>query len=426
MSDAIRLTTLDNGIRVVTEVMPRLQTASLGIWTRTGARNETSGEHGISHLLEHMAFKGTARRSAIQIAEEIEQVGGDLNAMTGHEITAYFARVLAGDVSLALDILTDILTGSTFDATELKREQNVIVQEIGAAWDTPDDIVHDLFQEAAFEGQILGRSILGTPQTVTGFSATDLNGYLGAHYRGPDMVVAAAGAVDHDAIVAQAAEQLSGIPAQTGSSPEAGRFTGGERRDLRALEQANIVLGFPAPPLGDPDFYAARVAAGVLGGGMSSRLFQEVRERRGLCYAIYAFTMSFRDAGVLAISAATGEADLAELADVTLDEIERAGLQIEARETERAKMQLKASILMSHESSSSRAGQMARQLLMLDRLVSSEEITARIDAVSPGDVAGFLASTTRAAVPALSGVGPVAELPSVGDIARRLGSARAA
>ena len=425
MNDFVRMTQLDNGIRVVTETMPHLKTASLGIWAGTGARNEAAREHGISHLLEHMAFKGTERRSAVQIAEEIEQVGGDLNAMTGHESTAYYARVLAEDVPLGLDILADILTHSIFDETELVREQNVIVQEIGAAYDTPDDIVHDLFQEAAFDGQILGRPILGTPETVRGFSPADLNAYLDGHYRGPDMIIAAAGAVDHDRIVDQAAELLGNVSSRKGPEPEAGRFTGGERRDIRNLEQANIVLGFPAPAIDDPDFYVARAAAGVLGGGMSSRLFQEVREKRGLCYSIYAFSMAFRDTGLLAVSAATGAEDLRELVDVTVAELQRASEGVESTETERAKMQLKASILMSQESPSSRAGQLARQLLMLGRTVPSDEIVARIDEVTPESVSTFLKGAL-AHLPALSAVGPVGVLDPVADIAKQLGARQAA
>ncbi|MEZ5877809.1 MAG: pitrilysin family protein [Tepidamorphaceae bacterium] len=425
MTDPVRMTRLDNGIRVVTEAMPHLKTASLGIWAGPAARNEALREHGISHLLEHMAFKGTQRRSAAQIAEEIEQVGGDLNAMTGHESTAYYARVLAEDVPLGLDILSDILTHSVFDETELAREQNVIVQEIGAAYDTPDDIVHDLFQEAAFEGQTLGRPILGTPETVRSFSPADLHAYLDGHYRGPDMIVAGAGAVDHDRIVEQAAGLLGGISAEKGAEPEPGRFTGGERRDLRDLEQANIVLGFPAPAIGDPDFYVARAAAGVLGGGMSSRLFQEVREKRGLCYSIYAFSMAFQDTGLLAVSAATGAEDLRELVDVTLAELQRAGEGIGETETDRAKMQLKASILMSQESPSSRAGQLARQLLMLGRTVPSDEIVARIDAVTTDEIAAFLKNMLTH-LPALSAVGPVGVLDPVEDIAKQLGGRQAA
>ncbi|MFN0262583.1 M16 family metallopeptidase [Tepidamorphus sp. 3E244] len=425
MNDRIRLTTLDNGIRVVTETMPHLETASLGIWVKTGARNEAAAEHGISHLLEHMAFKGTARRNAMQIAEEIEQVGGDLNAMTGYETTAYYVRMLADDVPLGLDILADILTGSTFDATELKREQNVIVQEIGAAHDTPDDIVHDLFQEAAFDGQTLGRPILGTPDTVRGFSRDGLQTYLDTHYRGPEMVVAAAGKVDHDAIVAQAAEVLAAIPGDAGPVAEPGSFTGGERRDVRDLDQANIVLGFPAPAIDDDDFYIGRVASGVLGGGMSSRLFQEVRETRGLCYSIYAFSMAFKDAGVLAVGAATGKDDLDELVNVTVDELGRATADVDDRETERARMQLKASILMSQESPSSRAGQLARQLLMLGRLVPTSDIVKRIEAVSASDVRAFL-GRSLANRPALSAVGPVSKLAGIDDLAARLGASRAA
>ncbi|MEO1200499.1 MAG: pitrilysin family protein [Pseudomonadota bacterium] len=415
----VQETRLENGIRVLTELRPTLQTAALGIWVGAGARNEAPGEHGISHLLEHMAFKGTGKRSAREIAETIEAVGGDLNAATSYETTAYYARVLGEDVPLGLDILCDILTDSRFDADELKSEQHVIVQEIGAVMDTPEDLVHDLFQEAAFPGQPIGRSILGTPDSVTGFSRTDLSTYLDSHYVGPDMVVAGVGAVEHEQIVATVNRLLASIPTERGPQPEPASFRGGEARETRDLEQAQIVFGLEGPPIGHDEFYVARLAAGVLGGGMSSRLFQEVREKRGLCYSIYAFMYAFRDTGLVGVSAATNGNDVEALIDTTFTELRKAAKTITDDELSRSKAQLKVGILMSQESSASRAEQIARQTLALNRIVPAEEIVSRIEAVTRDDLIAFLEQLyTRPA--AVSAVGPIEGLESVTGLQERL------
>ncbi|MEM6665882.1 MAG: pitrilysin family protein, partial [Pseudomonadota bacterium] len=279
----VRITTLANGLRVVTEAMPHLQSAALGVWIGAGARAEHSHESGIAHMLEHMAFKGTERRTAQGIAEEIEAVGGDLNAMTSFETTAYYARVLADDVPLAIDILGDILINSRFDPAELERERGVILQEIRAAHDTPDDLVFDLAQRAAFGDQPLGRPILGTTESVSGFQSADLQSYLGRMY-GPDrMILAAAGAVEHDAVVALAESTFESRPVPEDTPLAPAHFQGGFEGVARDLEQVHLVKGFEGWSYRSPDIYAAQVLAGVLGGGMSSRLFQEAREKRGLC-----------------------------------------------------------------------------------------------------------------------------------------------
>ena len=279
----VEVTRLASGLSVVTDRMPHLESASLGVWIGSGSRYEKADEHGISHLLEHMAFKGTKRRNARQIAEEIEAVGGDLNAATSVESTAYYARVLKADVPLALDVLSDILSDPTFDAEELRREQNVIVQEIGATEDTPDDLVFDRLQETAFPGQAVGRSILGTPKTVRSFNAARLRAYLSRNYRAPDMIVAAAGAVDHAAIVADVEKHFAAFTGPSAPSPEAAHFRGCSRVETRDLEQVHIALALQGVPVRDEQLYSLQVFTNVLGGGMSSRLFQEVREKRGLC-----------------------------------------------------------------------------------------------------------------------------------------------
>ena len=285
----VEVTRLPSGLSVVTDRMPHLESATLGVWIGSGSRDEAPDEHGISHLLEHMAFKGTKRRTARQIAEAIEAVGGDLNAATSVESTAYYARVLKADVPLALDVLSDILSEPTFDPEELRREQNVIVQEIGATEDAPDDLVFDRLQETAFPKQPVGRSILGTPETVRSFNSARIRSYLSRNYRGPDMLVAAAGAIEHKAIVEEAEKRFASFIGPAAPVPEPAHFGGGTRVETRDLEQVHIALALQGLPVGDEQLYSLQVFTSVLGGGMSSRLFQEVREKRGLCYAIQRF-----------------------------------------------------------------------------------------------------------------------------------------
>ncbi|WP_102959890.1 M16 family metallopeptidase [Mangrovicella endophytica] len=423
----VKISTLPNGMTVATEQMPHLESAALGIWVKTGARDETQGEHGIAHLLEHMAFKGTSRRTARQIAEEIEDVGGELNAATSVESTAYYARVMQDDVPLALDILSDILTDSLFDEEELEREQHVILQEIGAAEDTPDDIVFDHFQAAAFRDQIIGRPILGTRQTVKSFSPEQLRSYLSRHYSPDKMIVSAAGAVSHEEIVRRVEEAFAGvstpkpnIPAVTPARAPAS-YTGGEFRQTRDLMDAQMVLGFEGRPYYARDFYASQVLSLILGGGMSSRLFQEVREKRGLCYAIYAFHWSYSDSGLFGVHAATGENELAELAPVIADELMKASEGITLEEVTRARAQMRASLLMSQESPASRAGQIARQLLFAGRIITNEELMDRLSAITPQRLAELAGATFAGKMPTLAAIGPVAALPSLGELELRLG-----
>ncbi|HXK53211.1 MAG TPA: pitrilysin family protein [Hyphomicrobiales bacterium] len=414
---SVEVTSLDSGLRVVTDVMPHLETASLGVWVDQGARCETPSEHGISHFLEHMAFKGTRRRDARQIAEEIESVGGDLNAATSMEQTAYYARVLKGDVRLAVDILGDILSNSTFDAEELAREQEVIVQEIGAAHDTPDDLVFDNFHEAAFPGQAIGRPILGTRKTVRGFSAADLRAYLGGRYRAPGMILAGAGAVSHEELVELAIAHFDGFAAEPAPAPAPAAYRGGEIRVARKLAQAHLVLGFGGVSYTDPRFFTAQILANCLGGGMSSRLFQEVREKRGLCYSVYAFHSTYRDAGLFGIYAATGDKELAELVPVIGGELEKIAGRVEDHELARAKAQIKAGLMMSLESSSSRAEQIARQQMVFGRVLPVAEILEAVEAVETGDISALAHDIFSGSPVTVSAIGPLRHLATYGEIA---------
>jgi predicted Zn-dependent peptidase len=377
------VTTLGNGLRVVSHHMPHLETVSLGVWVAAGARHEREREHGISHLLEHMAFKGTERRTATDIAEQIEAVGGELNAATSLETTAYFARMLKADIGVALDILADILQIPRYAQDELEREREVILQEIAATRDSPDEIAYELLQDAAFPNQAIGRPILGTTASVTSFGADDLRAFLQANYGASRMVLSAAGHVDHGELVRHAEAQFGGLNGGVGGRFEPARYVGGTRTSPKPFEQSHLVMAFAGPSYRAQAFYTGQVFSGLFGGGMSSRLFQEVRERRGLCYAIYSSCWSLADTGLFGIHAATGAEMMGKLIEVVGEQlIAIAAEKPGTAELARAKAQLKAGLLMGLESSSARAEQMARQLLLFDRLIDAPEIVERIDGVT--------------------------------------------
>jgi predicted Zn-dependent peptidase len=403
---SVEVTRLPTGLVVVTDAMPHLQTASLGCWVVCGSRNEHPDEHGISHFLEHMAFKGTARRTARQIAEEIEAVGGDLNAGTGVETTAYYARVLKADIGLGLDVLSDILGHPSFDPDEITREKNVIVQEIGAVDDTPDDLVFEYLQATAFAGQPVGRSILGTRATVRSFDAKRLRAYLARNYRAPGMVVAAAGAVHHDEVVAEAERRFCGFVGPAAPAPEPARFCGGALTEERDLEQVHIALALEGVAQRDSTIYSLQVFTNVLGGGMSSRLFQEVRELRGLCYSIYAFHAPYADTGMFGLYAGTDAIDAPELMRVVVDEITTAADTITETEIARAKAQMKAGLLMALESSGARAEQLARQIIVHGRPIPIDEIVGKVDAVTVESTRAAGRALIARSRPAVAALGP--------------------
>ena len=415
----VRFDTLPNGLRVVTEDMPGLQSASIGLWIDAGGRHERPEQNGIAHFLEHMAFKGTARRSALQIAEEIEDVGGYINAYTSREMTAYYARVLQADVPLALDIIADIVLNPAFAAEEIEVERGVILQEIGQSLDTPDDIIFDWLQEAAYPGQAMGRTILGPTERVSSFGRADLSGFVAEHYGPGQMILSAAGAVDHAAILRQAEALFGAIPARPALEADAARFSGGERREIKGLEQVHMALAFESPGYREDDIYTAQIYSTALGGGMSSRLFQEVREKRGLCYTIFAQTGAYADTGMTTIYAGTSADDIAELAEVTAAELARAGRDITEAEVARARAQMKAGLLMGLESPSSRAERLARLISIWNRVPSLEETVARVDGVTRADVARFARSMAEGDV-ALALYGPAEHAPDRAALRERL------
>jgi predicted Zn-dependent peptidase len=415
----IDITTLPNGLMVATERMPEIATATLGVWVGTGSRHEEPHEHGLSHLIEHMAFKGTARRSARQIAEDIENVGGDINAATSVEYTSYTARVLGENVDVALDVLGDILIHSAFDAGELAREKGVILQEYAAVEDTPDDLIYDAFMETAFAGQAVGRPILGTPDTIKSFDEATIRAFLAREYTPGKMVLAAAGDVEHARIVDLAERLFGAMPTVPARQPEAGRYTGGERRISRKLEQANLVLGLPGLSFKDPNYYAAHLFAHMLGGGLTSRLWHEVRETRGLAYSIDSFHWPFSDCGLFGIGAGTAGSDVRELMDVTLACMVQATQDISEIELIRAKAQMKVALLTALETPGGRIERVARQLLSWGRVVGSEEIVRKVDALEVEHVREAGRSLLRGA-PTLAAIGPIKALPSLDSIASGL------
>jgi predicted Zn-dependent peptidase len=416
---SVRLTTLPSGLRVVTDASGDLRTASLGVFIAAGSRHEGEGEHGLSHLLEHMAFKGTTKRNARAIAETIENVGGDLNAETSVEQTAYFARVLGEDVDLGLDVIADILTDSQFDPEELAREKKVILQEIGSVEDAPDDFVFDLFTAAAWPSQPIGRPILGTRESVGGFDRAAIAAYLRRHYRAGAAIVAGAGAVDHDRIVARAESLLAPLGADQAEPPAPAAYRGGESIVKKRLEQTHIVVGFEGRPIAAPDHDAAHVFAAAAGGGMSSRLFQEVREKRGLAYSIYSFHWGFSDCGLFGVYAGSAPKDAGEVGRAALDCLAEAAERIDEAEVDRAKAQFKVSTLSALESPSARAQQLARQTLVHGGPLSLDDMLARIAAISVADVRQVGAAMLRSP-PTVAAIGGVGRALDAAAVARRL------
>lgn len=415
---SVEITRLNNGIHVVTHHMPHLETAALGIWVKAGARDERAEENGIAHFLEHMAFKGTPRRSALAIAEEIESAGGEINAATGMETTTYYARVLKQDWALALDILADIFTAPALDEEELERERDVILQEIAAAHDQPDDLVFDLAQAASFGAHPLARSILGTEKLIAHVTRQQILNWRNRNYWGSRIVVAAAGHIDHKAFAAEAERLLGAIAEGSGPQRETPSFLPACCTAEKPLDQAHIVLSFEAPSYRHPDIYVLQVMSNILGGGMSSRLFQEVREKRGLCYSVFSFGSAYEDAGQVGVYAATSPEHANELLDLTSEVMLSVAREVTEAEVARAKAQLKASLVMNLESASSRADQIARQFLAFSEVPDISTLTARIEAVTPEQVRALADRLFSHQKPAFSAVGHIGQMAGYDTITR--------
>ena len=383
-----RLHRLSNGVTVVCDPMAGLESFALSVVAGRGARQEDPERSGWSHLLEHMVFKGAGGRSARQIVEAIESEGGSLNASTGYERTSFQVRALKGALGLAMKTTSDLVLHPDFDPDELAREKLVVAQEIAEAADTPDDHVFEMAQTAAFEGQPLGRPILGEVETVDVATPDALEAWRAGLYAPDRLVVSASGAVDEDEFL-ELSEQLFGQVAagQPTPAPETASFAGGLRPLARKLEQAHLVFLLPAPGALDRDYYALRLFAETLGGGMSSRLFQEAREKRGLAYNIDAWADTYSDVGALGVYAGASADKATELAKVAAAEIASLAAKIEPDELARAKAQLKAHLFMAREAPLVRAEQAAGQVLLFGELITAASIAEGIDAVSAADIA---------------------------------------
>lgn len=416
-----KITTLPSGLRVVSEEMTGVETASIGVWADVGARDERPEINGVSHLLEHMAFKGTRRRTAQAIAEEIEAVGGHLNAYTSREQTAYYAKVMKEDVPLAVDLLADILQHSVFDPEELKREQQVVVQEIAQAHDAPDDIIFDHFQEVAFPDQPMGRTILGPAELVEHYDRDVLADYMAEHYAASRLVVVGAGRLEHERLVELAARAFDALPAPVEHSRTPARYGGGEMRKSREIEQLHLILGFDGIPFSHEAFPTLQLFSTLLGGGMSSRLFQEVREKRGLAYAVFAFASSYVDGGTFGVYAGTAPEDAEELVPVMADEMMKTCEAITEAELARARAQLKSSLLMSLESTSSRIERLGRHMLIYGRPLDTAEIVGQIAKVTTDDVVALARRIFKESRLSLAALGPVDGVESYERLRARFG-----
>lgn len=414
-----RTTTLPNGIKIVTDTIETVETVALGVWVKVGSRHETYEINGISHMLEHMNFRGTMRHTASEIAEKIEAVGGHLNAYTSREHTGYYARILKQDVSLAVDLLSDILQFSMFNVEELEREKTVVLQEISQTHDTPDDIIFDLFQETAFPSQPLGYPIIGRPDVIKSFTRQDLQNYIEDQYTASNMIVAAAGKIEHERFVELVSQQFTNIKNMKPHDVIQCEYKGGDLRITRDLEQAHLVLGFPSVRIGHEDYYATSLLATILGGGMSSRLFQEVREKRGLVYEIQAFINGFSDQGIFGIYASSNPQEAKDLLPVVCDELLTFPLTITQKELDRAKAQLKASMMMALESTTSRCEQLVQQTLVYGRPLKTAEILNFIDRVDLERSKAIASSIFNQPI-TFAAIGPTKQLENYESLTRRL------
>jgi predicted Zn-dependent peptidase len=412
--------TLKNGVRIVADPVPGFETLALTVAAGRGARAEDEARSGWSHLLEHMVFKGAGKRSARDIVEAIEARGGHINAATGYERTSFQVRALAGDLGLGMEVIADLVLRPILDPGDLAREIQVVGQEIAEAADTPDDLVFELAQGQAFAGQPLGRPVLGTEASIAGAAPASLEAWRSRLYAPDRLVVSAAGAVDEDELLALA-EQLFGEAATAmGENPPPARFTGGRAAEARRLEQAHLVFLLPGVAATDPDYFAVRAFAEALGGGMSSRLFQEAREKLGLAYAIDAYAEAYQDAGAVGVYAGCAAKDARKLAEVVAAEVRKLAEAVGEAELGRAKAQLKAGLFMARESLPARAEQAAAQLLVFGRLLAPAEIAAAIDAIGPADLRRAAERLLGQRLAAGAVLGPARALPAAERFAEAL------
>jgi len=380
------LTTLANGLRVASRPMRSVETVAVGLYAPTGSRYERAELNGIAHLFEHMVFKGAGGRSAREISETVEDVGGDLNASTDRELTAFYATLLAPDLPLGVGLLADLVRRPHFEPKHLELEKKVVLQELAEARDTPSDIVFDHLQEAAFPGQPIGRSVLGCDTTIRAIAVEDLHRWLADHYGPSDLVLVAAGKLDHQQLVDLAGKAFGDMPPSARVAPEAARFVGGQRFEPRKSDQAHIAIAVPAPEWGASDAFASQLFADLVGAGSSSRLFQELREEQGLAYSVAAGAQNFAGAGMFWTYVAADRSDAGHVYREIERVLEETVASLGRREVERARAMAKAAMLMSLESCWGQASYLATRLIRDGALIEPSEIVARLDAVTIDEV----------------------------------------
>lgn len=415
----VKTTTLSNGLQIVTDYVPSVESVAVGVWVGSGSRHEAAPFHGAAHMVEHMLFKGTHKRNAYEIAEVIENVGGNMNAYTSREMTSYHVHLLKNDLPLAMDVIADIVQNSTMPDDEVERERDVILQEIGMCLDTPDDLVFDNLYEIAYPKQAIGSPIMGSSQSIKDMSRSALIDFVNTHYTSSNMVLCAAGNFDHDDLCARADSLFANLAKGKAPINVLPQYCSGESRVEKDLEQAHVVIGFKGVSRLDDDYYTAQVLSILLGGGMSSRLFQEVREKRGLVYSIFSYHTAYKDDGQFGVYAGTGPDRLGELVPVVCEELMKVSQTLTELEVERAKTQIRANTLMAMESMMSRADQAAKSIVMRGRVRNVSEIIEKISAVDVQRVVD-VAQRIFQSPPSLAALGPLADLESYESVKARL------
>ena len=419
MSKNIQISRLSNGIRVITDSQPTADSVTLGAWVGVGSRFETKEESGISHFLEHMAFKGTTTRSALQIAEEIERVGGFINAYTGQDVTAYHARMLKKDMDIGLNIISDITQHAIMDEKELNTEKGVIIQEINMYKDQPHYVAEINFEATAYPDQPLGRDVAGNPKVIQEMTPQKMLNYVRNHYATDRIVVSAVGPIQHDAFIKKCEKLFCDFTLKKTPIPETAHYQGGFNYTQKPHEQVNLIMGFEGESYTSPDIWKAKLLATILGGGMTSRLFQEIREKRGLVYTIHAYASAETDTGIWGVYAGTGEKELKVLMPVLLDELKIATEKVTSEEVKQAQTRLEAALLMRNEDISEHADMNAIEMLRYGKVRSKASLVKAIQSVTPKEIQEY-AAKIFATTPTVSCLGPISQMMDYDTIVKRL------
>ncbi|MEG8099443.1 M16 family metallopeptidase [Candidatus Liberibacter brunswickensis] len=416
----LRISKTSSGITVITEVIPYVKSAFVGVNIRSGSRNEMKEEHGMAHFLEHMLFRGTTKRTSKDIVEEIETVGGDINAYTSVEHTCYHVRLLKDDVPLALDIIGDMVSNSSFNPSDVERERNIVLEEIGMSEDNPWSFLYDRFLEVVWKDQIIGRAILGKIDTVSSFTSEKIFSYISRNYTADRMYVVCVGAVDHDSCVSQV-ENCFNVSKNEKIIEKLNPavYIGGEYIQQRDLAEEHMILGFNGCAYKSRDFYPTKILASILGGGMSSRLFQEIREKRGLCYSISAHHSNFSDNGVFCITTATAKENIMELTSAIIEVIHSLIKNIDPKEINKICAKIRAKLIINQEDSDFRASDISKQLMFCGNIMCSEEVIDTISSIRCEDIIR-VAKQIFSTMPTLAILGsPMDHHPTTSEIVRK-------